>query len=340
MKLLNWWRALRSAVMTPIPYTVACRCGHLVQGLRQPRHQVVSCPRCRQLVFVLSRSPFQGDRRSSASQSVTAAAGSLPAQAASSGQRSRWVIPLAAALLTLAALVAGFLALTSYLSRPAKHEFDPAEVRTHLQNGRQALADGFFERAQKELARAVALTDEHPQALSLAEVRDLHQLYQQSDLLALLSSQSLQEILQQAIGARSDDEWQARFRKEYQGKKTILFDDLVQVDPKKEKPVLVVQVFKVSGVKVRVALEDLKVLRNLPLATPQRLVFGARLTRIDREDGGGWVVGFEPDSGVLLTDEDAFRACAPALVEQEPEVRDVLKRQKEWLREPRAAGQQ
>jgi hypothetical protein len=143
-------------------------------------------------------------------------------------------------------------------------------------------------------------------------------------------------MLQQAISARSDDEWQARFRKEYQGK-TILFDDMVVLSAK-EKPVLVVQAFRVGAVKIRVALEDLKVLRQLPLAVPQRLVFGARLARIDREDGGGWVVGFEPDSGVLLTDEPAFRACAPTLVEQEPEVLDVLKRQGEWLRESRRAG--
>ena len=60
---------------------------------------------------------------------------------------------------------------------------------------------------------------------------------------------------------------------------------------------------------MRLALEDLAVLHDLPLDDRPRLIFGARLAGCEREPGGGWVVHFERDSGVLVTDHDAVVAA-------------------------------
>jgi hypothetical protein len=86
----------------------------------------------------------------------------------------------------------------------------------------------------------------------------------------------------------------------------------------------------VNEEKVRLRLE-LKLLERLPLDPPRRLVFGASLASVAREAGGVWVVRFEPDSAVLLTEEGAVEASGLAPVD--PEMRAVLRQQAEWLRQ-------
>jgi hypothetical protein len=75
-------------------------------------------------------------------------------------------------------------------------------------------------------------------------------------------------------------------------------------------------------------------LQLVPLDPPPRLIFGGRLAGLAREAGGGWVVRFEPDSGVLLTDAAALAACSP--VPPDADALQTLRRQEEWLRELRA----
>ncbi len=74
------------------------------------------------------------------------------------------------------------------------------------------------------------------------------------------------------------------------------------------------------------ALEDLRIFRNVPLDPPPRVFFGARLAKVAHEPDG-WVIRFEPDSGVFFTDRDA--ACCVPL---DDELLAVLERQKKWLR--------
>ena len=61
------------------------------------------------------------------------------------------------------------------------------------------------------------------------------------------------------------------------------------------------------------------------------LVFGVRLAACDREEGGGWVIRFAPDSGVLLTDAEAAEAASP--VSLGPGLKETLARQRGWLEE-------
>jgi hypothetical protein len=125
---------------------------------------------------------------------------------------------------------------------------------------------------------------------------------------------------------RRPDEWQDRFRAQHLGK-AVVFDDVVGRDPA-GRPALAVYRVGAGGEKARVALEDLRLLRRLPLDPPQRLVFGGRLASLEREDGGGWVFHFDPDSGVLLTDAGAVAACVGP---PDADLLEVLRRQQQWL---------
>jgi hypothetical protein len=242
-------------------------------------------------------------------------------------------MPLAAAGGTLTAVAVIFCV---FLPRLNQH---PAEVPDHLQKdvqvateaGQRALAEGNFFIAARELKAAAP----HPgDDRAPAELRRLEQLRRQADLLARLHGRSLQEVLGEALPLRSDEEWKGRFHSQHLGK-GVIFDDVVSID-RAGRPTLAVYRVSVGGESARVALEDLRLLRRLPLDVPQRIVFGGQLSDLWREDGGGWAFRFDPDSGVLLTDVGAVAAC---LGPPDSELLAVLRRQQQWLADLAAPGQ-
>lgn len=310
------WRAFRTVSGPVIPYAVACpACGFLLHGNRQARHQVAPCPHCQHLVFILPRSPF----------------GVAPAENASAGVNGRrrfWIMPVlagAAALLILTLLI---LALLPYLARPTTN---PAvrDLHQQIEAGRLALTEGRFHQAVQDLGQSWEQVLQQPSSLTEAEQSTLYQWYRQADLLDRLLSQSLQELLAQAQAARGEEEWQARFRKDYQGK-AVVFDDLLRLDGE-GRPVLGFTSVRSGEVSARLAVEDVRLLTQLPLGQPQRVIFGARLAGFARGHGGNWIIRFQPDSGVMLTDEDAFRAFAPLLLDRDEGITKVLKQQSEWV---------
>ena len=235
-------------------------------------------------------------------------------------------------------LILLFLVMLPFLGRsapsaPPKEADKPADVRAMMKAGRNALADGDVHLAVQLLQSALDQEQQHAGTLSPNERRDLTQLWRQGDLLARLSSRSLEQIVAEAELVRHDDEWKAQFEANYQGK-TIVFDDEVrfdaapQRDDSRRRPLLRYRV-TASGREVRLALEDLSVLQSLPLERPQRMLFGGRLSAVERAPGGQWVVHFDADSGVLLTDRGAAEAVCPAPLD--PALVDVLTRQAEWL---------
>jgi len=221
-----------------------------------------------------------------------------------------------------------YLLAKPYLQHPGSpRETTPAaDIRSHIEIGKRALREEAFHLALKELNTALEQCDRNPDAISREEHHQLNQLRRQSDLLAHLLDRSLEEILRQAMQHRNDDEWREKF-KDYRGH-AVLFDDKLRADVI-ERPILGSYVVRVGDVKARVALEDLPLLKQLPLDPPQRWLFGVRLAACQREDGGVWVFRFEPESAVLLTDEDAAAACCPGPMDAE--LRAVLRRQQEWL---------
>jgi hypothetical protein len=235
-------------------------------------------------------------------------------------------MPLVAGAATLALVVVAFLALLPYLTRrqsAAPDRQSAEQVRKLQASAKQALAAGNYYSAFRDTDTAKELSDRHPDALTRDERRELVQLWRQSDLLAHLLDVSLQEIVRQASLAPEDD-WGPRFRELYQGR-AVLFDDRLRYDVV-GRPALHTYEVRLGDERVRLAVDELKVLRHLPLDPPPRVLFGARLAKVGREQGA-WVVRFDPDSGVLFTDPDAA-LCVPA----DDELRAVLERQAEWLR--------
>jgi hypothetical protein len=229
-----------------------------------------------------------------------------------------------------AAMMLIFLFIRPYLRRPTgpDSELRPTrDVRALLESGQRELREGNVHLALKELNAAIEQRERDPGSLNGEERRHLNQLRRQSDLLAHLLDNPLEDILQQALRHRNAEEWHAKFE-DYRGR-TVVFEDVLRQDVS-GRPALGFYVVRAAEVEARVALEDLALLWQLPLDPPRRWLFGARLASCRREEGGVWVFRFEPESAVLLTDEAATTACCPGPVDDE--MRAVLRRQEEWLR--------
>jgi hypothetical protein len=236
-------------------------------------------------------------------------------------------MPLTAAAATLAIVLSLFVASLPFLLRSKARQGEAAqEARELMDSGQRALAEGNFQLATQELTAALRQRDRRGGGLSAADGRQLDQLYRQADLLARLSSRSLQELLLEALPLRRAEEWRARFRTHHRGN-TVVFDDVVRRDAA-GRPVLATYVVRAGDETARVALEDLELLKDLPLETPRRMVFGGRLEDLSRGQGGGWVVHFDPGSGVLLTDPGAVATCLGPV---DAELSEVLHRQQQWL---------
>jgi hypothetical protein len=307
-----------------VSYEVMCHCGQFLRGERQRRHQVMTCANCSRRVFVLPRSPFEVVLEDSAS-GITATPRSW--------LRS-WTATLVVGAVSVGLLLVAFLVAWPYL--PRKEEKSAEKVSTDakglllkkVEAGREALEQGKFHRARTLLDEAVRERDRQRDLLSPAEHRRLNQLRRQADLLARLSPLSLQEIVRQGTLERDPKEWALAFER-YRGW-SFVFDDVVRRDAEGRLK-LANDVVDVNGGQARLALDELAILKDLPLDDAPRLIFGARLAKCELEEGGTWVIHFEPNSGVLLTDPEAAQAASTRSLE--PGLKATLKRQQEWLDE-------
>jgi hypothetical protein len=312
-RLRRWLSAASRPPELPVPFTVTCASGHVVRGFRQRRHQVVRCRECGESLFVLPRSPFPSLQQADGSPSPSARA-------------SPWRRPLLAAALTVI-VVAG--ALTVFFTVLTRKGATPQEIEARIAAGQQAISEGKMHRAAQEFDVAQQLLSQDPNSLSAARTRELRQLQRQAHVLTDLLSESLDELLLRASRSQ-EDEWQAQFQQRYRGAgkaNAVIFDVQVRRDGAGQ--------FQhdwhlQAGVEpARLEISDLKILHGLPLQQPQRLLFGARLDHVMREQNGVWVVRFDPDSGVLLTDEQAARACCPPSMDKE--LPGLLEQQRKWL---------
>ena len=307
-----WWAGQSPRPAADEPFDVACSCGQHARGLRQAHHQVVRCLGCGGAVFVLGASPL-----------------AEPGAVAVPAPRRYWLGPAVAAGLTLAAVVTVFSLVIPALAPPAT----PAsaggdDVRRLIAAGRAALSREDFRIAVTHFKDARRRYGARPDSLGAVEARELGRLERQAALVADLLSESLDEILQRAAGTR-EEERQAQFNARYRDR-AVIFDDVVARDAAGRVGLTVFEV-RAPGEPARVELNDLKLLRGLPLAEPRRMLFGARLAGLGREERGGhglWVIRLDPDSGVLLTDEEVAGACCPRPLDAE--LQSVLARQAEW----------
>jgi hypothetical protein len=291
------------------PYEVSCVCGRTLRGQRQATRQIISCSNCGRKRLVFPNSPWQA-----------------PAVSTGARQVARFTLKrllLFIIFCDILAMALIFFVLRPYLRRPEA----AADLRAHLVEGESRLRQGHVFLALEELNTALEQRKRYSHALSRDEHHRLEQLWRQTDMLARLLDQPLEDIVNQARQHRNEEEWRAKF--DYYRGRTVIFDDILRNDTQ-NRPILGSYIVRSGDIEARLALEDLSLLRQLPLEPPRRWLFGARLAGCGREAGGGWVVHFEPGSGVLLSDEIAAAVCCPAPLDEE--LLAVLKRQDEWLR--------
>ncbi len=318
----RWWKLDGLARVPAVPYQIACACGQVARGQRKPRHQVVRCAACGAPVFVLPLSPLL--------LPAAKAAESHPAPSAKAGPARRapiWVWPLLGAVVTLAFVITAYAVLLHALvgqpqpPGPPGPEDPSAQVRL----GEQALAGGNFRRAADELTAACRLLEKRPKEVPAAEARRVAQLRRQAALLADLLSEPLEELLM--VARRSpEDEWQAQFERRYEGHAVIFDADVTREGRGRYR---LHYALGAGPERARIQVSDLRLLDMLPPDRPPRLLFGARLAGLRREAGGTWVVRFDPDSGVLLTDLGAVTACCPPPIDED--VKRLLEHQGQWL---------
>lgn len=305
----------RPTLKASISYDVPCRCGRLLHGQRQPTGQLVPCPHCGRKHFVFPSSAWLPPRAASAPEPVRRL------------NFRRFLI----VLIVGGALAMGliFLFVRPFLHRATTTTDGSMESdrRALLEAGERQLREGNVHLALKELNAALVPLDRKGETLSRDEQQRWEQLRRETDLLAHLLDLPLEDILHHAMQHRNEEEWRAKFE-EYRGR-TVVFDDVLRRDAR-GWPTLGVYVVRVGEVEMRIALEDLTLLRQLALDPPCRCLFGARLASCRREQAGLWVLRFEPDSAVLFTDEIAASVCCPLPLDEE--LLAVLKRQKERLR--------
>jgi hypothetical protein len=304
------------------PAPVGCACGHTVTVPRQALHQVLPCPACGRPIFVLPRSPLPPV------EPAVAAPAAAPARAAPAARWRFWLVPVAAAAATLALIGVGLAVLWPFLGPPSATRVDAAAANAQaleyqIFEGRRALNEGAFQVASRLLTEAQTRAG-YPQArLTAPQRRQLVRWQRQAALLAELLTEPLSAVVAHAEQL-PEHEWRELFPERYRGY-GVVFDCTVRRDAAGQ--VSADWEEAAGGQPVRIGFGGLTLLQRLPLAEPQRLLFGARLADVRRAEGG-WRVEFEPDSGVLLTEPGVF---AGTPLPPDPELLAVLKRQDDWL---------
>jgi len=316
----HWWG--NGAASNPTAaYAISCPCGQVCKGQRRAGHQVVRCSGCGRAVFVLPASPLPavpGPGESSV--------GMPPADA----PRGRpWLLPLVAgglALLVVALLIGAGVYLVGFAG--PKPDTTPTvslqEIDRQIADGRRAFNDAHFQEAAGQFETALAALQSYPHYFSASDRRQLVQLQRQAAVLADWPREPLDKILART-GMLNDEEWKAAVGR-YHGKAAV-FDVEVRRDASRQYHVNMTRPLAVA--RLRLDLQNVRLLEQLPLDAPQRVLFAARLAEIRREDRDAYAVRLEPDSGVLLTDVNAGVVGGVA----EPEFQALLERQRAWAAE-------
>jgi hypothetical protein len=205
---------------------------------------------------------------------------------------------------------------------------DLDKIRTHIKQGETSLAEGNFQSAVEEFNAVRAMNVERPGLLTGVEDRQLHQFLQQATLLADLLSESLEDVTRQMDGP-GDKEAQIVFARRFKGKAVVFYSE-VRRDASGDYHMD----YRIRNGprEMKVDIGKLTLLHGLPLHDSHLLLFGARLMDMRREPAGSWLVLFEPESGVFITDRGAAHACCFGLAD-EGKLAGVLHQQAAWVAE-------
>ena len=213
--------------------------------------------------------------------------------------------------------------------------------RTHRQRTRQTLraslrgtsklesglASGRFSLAVNEFKSVQQVRQQHPETVLPCELHELTQLHRQASLLAELISDPLDEVLRQAADMRRLDEreWHAAFTQRYQNK-PVVFDANVQRTA--SGTYLMDFAVFLRGKPTTLDLGKPIHFEPVPFDGPRRLLFGIRLAEIVPDAEGTWIIRFDPNSVVLLTD---VGAAAIACGQPPQDLEEMVRQQAEWL---------
>jgi hypothetical protein len=167
------------------------------------------------------------------------------------------------------------------------------------------------------------------------------QLHRESLVWLHLSREPLARFAAQMDAAGDDAEelgWNDQFVRDF-GRRTLVFDVLVsppttaelEESGGKERPSHHAEWIIVGQhVRLKLSLKGLRLIEELGLDEPRRLIFGATVAGLRRSDTerGEWWIGLVPDSGALVTvAEPLERAGWP----EDPSLTEVLASQRAML---------
>ncbi|GIW88769.1 MAG: hypothetical protein KatS3mg108_3093 [Isosphaeraceae bacterium] len=193
----------------------------------------------------------------------------------------------------------------------ARLERLPGEAQENWSAGLAALESGNFDAARQHLGRAASAFER----LGGSDPRtpEARQLAREAAILADLINVSLEELLDEAARQDNFDRWTSRFETLYKGRSLIIDTTIEGLPPPGASPGAYGLAYRVlSGRGPRPArvgrldLNGFHLFEDQKLAPGDPVLFGARLASIRLQDTE-WLIGLEPDSGVLITRSDALQ---------------------------------
>jgi hypothetical protein len=342
--LARIFQRLPKSSATHVPFRVRCACGQSLTGTRRKQALELVCPKCSAKVLVLPRSAWPVVASSAVPPTEPSATLPTPALAARRSRLKVWLLPMCAGLFALATAIWAIWVYGPQVARSARQ--DRRSVREHLAAAQEALQRGEFERATQELEGTARAWQRDGNAPSRDEQAAHYRLLNQTRLLTELCPQSLEEVLTIAEEEEKKpraDRTDLRIRLP---QRVVVFDTHLHLPMLLENAHTLRLDYQVFGKTLPTHVDFSNqegLLKLMPQDKLLRWVFAVRLEsvqlRVDEENRKGhWVIRFEANSAVLLTDPRLFQVWG---LHGDVVLSDVLGRQhREHILAPRLPFQE
>jgi len=285
-----------------MPFTLTCTCGQSLAGFRSQVFQTIPCPRCAMPLIVFPASQLAAllihpapPPRATVAKTVS-----------NESRRPRWQVIAAGLLLGASFALLGVALFWPSDPRSPQNSSVPAKsttVQAFWDDAEQALKEGDLDLAADHLSEAQRLLTLDANSLDAAGRKAFLNRSRQVLILADLTTESLPELLH-PLPDTSDRVWDRQFTRHYGGR-SILIDGTIRRDGAGSYHMDLE--FETTMGPIRLMWESVRLLNELPLETPTRLLIGVRMSRAKCNANRRWTIEFQPESGVLVTDADLLR---------------------------------